>query len=329
MELRVAHAVGDDPVDVRCLDRPAVAAHRREADVVEHDVDDVRRTVGRLRRLERRPVRLRIADVDVDRPLERRRAHHSPLVRQAASTVVDVHLSRPDRAPRREGFAEAPGGPFLAELPPTRGDDREGWPLPTASSTPATIDVIFRHFCGSSISAASKPHPGDQDEHESDLGGTHAGLTRETNQQVHVEILSHHLGGDGNWDDRWMSNSASSVMRETHHVSSAHGCARRCNPPPSRGHDGKKTTGNHRRRSDEPPPPQNEELAGDHGRDRDTARAGFERLGDASRRADPPRPRPYPSRPYLAGQWGDQTSLLTGVALNPISGLGPGAVDVS
>ena len=37
-----------DPVDVRRLDRAAVASHRREADVVEHDVDHVRRPVRRL-----------------------------------------------------------------------------------------------------------------------------------------------------------------------------------------------------------------------------------------------------------------------------------------
>ena len=40
--LRVAHAVGRDLVDVRRRDRAAVAAHRREPDVVEHDVDHVR-----------------------------------------------------------------------------------------------------------------------------------------------------------------------------------------------------------------------------------------------------------------------------------------------
>ena len=51
--LRVTDARGDDAVDVRRLDRAAVAAHRREADVVEHDVDDARRSVRCLRRHER------------------------------------------------------------------------------------------------------------------------------------------------------------------------------------------------------------------------------------------------------------------------------------
>ena len=69
--LRVAHAVAGDPVDVRRLDRAAVARHRREADVVEHGVHHVRRPLGRLRRLERRPIRHRVPDVDVDLALER------------------------------------------------------------------------------------------------------------------------------------------------------------------------------------------------------------------------------------------------------------------
>ena len=64
--LRVAHAVGGDAVDVGRRDGAAVAGHRREADVVEHDIDDVGRPVRRLRRLEGRPVGRRIADVHVD-----------------------------------------------------------------------------------------------------------------------------------------------------------------------------------------------------------------------------------------------------------------------
>ena len=34
-----------DPLDVRRLDQAAVGLHRREADVVEHDVEDVRRAL--------------------------------------------------------------------------------------------------------------------------------------------------------------------------------------------------------------------------------------------------------------------------------------------
>ena len=44
--LRVAHARVGDPVDVRRLDRPAVARHRREPDVIEHGVHHVRRALG-------------------------------------------------------------------------------------------------------------------------------------------------------------------------------------------------------------------------------------------------------------------------------------------
>ena len=70
--LRVAHALGRDAVDVGRLDRPAVGAHRREADVVEHDVHDARRAGGRHRRLEGRPIGHRVPDIDVDGALERR-----------------------------------------------------------------------------------------------------------------------------------------------------------------------------------------------------------------------------------------------------------------
>ena len=71
MPLRVAHALGSKLVDVGRLDRPSVTAHRTEADIVEDDVDHAGRTVGRLRRFERRPIGLRVPDIDVDDALER------------------------------------------------------------------------------------------------------------------------------------------------------------------------------------------------------------------------------------------------------------------
>ena len=71
--LGVAHSLRGDPVDIRRRDRPAVAAHGREAHVVKHDVHDIGRVLRRLGRLERRPVGFRVADVDVDGPLERLR----------------------------------------------------------------------------------------------------------------------------------------------------------------------------------------------------------------------------------------------------------------
>ena len=48
MPLRVAHAVGGDPVDVRCLDRTAIAAEGGEAHVVQHDVHDFGASSGAL-----------------------------------------------------------------------------------------------------------------------------------------------------------------------------------------------------------------------------------------------------------------------------------------
>ncbi len=68
--LRVPDAVRGDLVDVRRLDGPAVAGHRRVPHVIEHDVHDVRRPIGRLGRFERAPIRFRVTDVDVDDAVE-------------------------------------------------------------------------------------------------------------------------------------------------------------------------------------------------------------------------------------------------------------------
>ena len=70
VELRVADALVDDAVEIGCRDWPAVAAQRREADVIQDDVEDVRRALRRAWRLEWGPVGLRVANVDVDRSLE-------------------------------------------------------------------------------------------------------------------------------------------------------------------------------------------------------------------------------------------------------------------
>ena len=70
VEVRVREAALGDPVDVRRLDQPAERLHRRVADVVEDDVEHVRRPSGRDRLRVRLPVRDRVPDVDVDRPFE-------------------------------------------------------------------------------------------------------------------------------------------------------------------------------------------------------------------------------------------------------------------
>ena len=102
--LRVADAVGGDLVDVGRRDRSAVAAHRREADVVQHDVDHARRAGGRLRRLERRPVLDRVPDVDIDGSLERL-AH-----RLAASSLLTEieRWARPYLGPHPTGSKDRP-----------------------------------------------------------------------------------------------------------------------------------------------------------------------------------------------------------------------------
>ena len=57
-------------VDVRRLDQTAVRLHRREPNVVEDDIQDVRRAVRRHRLGVRLPVRGRVLDVDVDLAVE-------------------------------------------------------------------------------------------------------------------------------------------------------------------------------------------------------------------------------------------------------------------
>src|SRR4029079_16642395 len=99
--LRVADSVVRDPVDVRRLDRAAVAVQGREPDVIQHDVDDTGRAAGSLRRLERLPVRHRVPDIDVDRSLERL-AH--PVLLQATPGTRDL-----SPAAARRLTAEQPG----------------------------------------------------------------------------------------------------------------------------------------------------------------------------------------------------------------------------
>ena len=69
--LGVAQPGRGDPVDVRRVDQPAVAAQRAESDVVQHHVDHVRRPRRGDRLGERRPVGGRVPDVEVDHPTER------------------------------------------------------------------------------------------------------------------------------------------------------------------------------------------------------------------------------------------------------------------
>src|SRR5262245_7950575 len=68
--VRVGEAVGGQPVDVRRLDQAAPRLHRREAHVVEDDVQDVRRAFRSDGLNIRLPVGNRVAFVDVDRAAE-------------------------------------------------------------------------------------------------------------------------------------------------------------------------------------------------------------------------------------------------------------------
>src|SRR5260370_6654621 len=82
--------------------RPAVAAHGRKAHVIEHDVDNVGCAVGCSWWFERRPVRFRVADVDIDRALER-------LVHLAAPRAPAGHLNSSHHKSDLPGSAVACG----------------------------------------------------------------------------------------------------------------------------------------------------------------------------------------------------------------------------
>ena len=79
VEVRVEQSAVGDPLDVRRLDQATERLHRREADVVEDDVEHVRRILRRHRLRVRLPVGNRVLDVDVDRALERLAHETSPL----------------------------------------------------------------------------------------------------------------------------------------------------------------------------------------------------------------------------------------------------------
>ena len=68
--LPVPQSVARDAVDVRRLDRSPVATQGAESDVVENDVENVRRAGGSLRLLVRAPVGNRIANIEVDDAFE-------------------------------------------------------------------------------------------------------------------------------------------------------------------------------------------------------------------------------------------------------------------
>ncbi len=79
VEVRVQQSAIGDPLDVRRLDQTTERFHRREPDIVENDVEHVRRVLRRHRLRIRRPIGNRVLDVDIDRALERRAHETSPL----------------------------------------------------------------------------------------------------------------------------------------------------------------------------------------------------------------------------------------------------------
>jgi hypothetical protein len=68
MKVCVPRAALGDAIDVRCLDQPPVGLHRRESDIVQHDVHHARRALRRLRLRVRGPVGYRLFDINVHDP---------------------------------------------------------------------------------------------------------------------------------------------------------------------------------------------------------------------------------------------------------------------
>ena len=101
VEVRERESRIGDPLDVRRRNQTSERLHRREADVVKDDVDDVGCSLRRRRLLERAPVRRRVLDVDVDPSREPLR-HDRSLpscgdVRQRRSTPAETPGFEPGR----------------------------------------------------------------------------------------------------------------------------------------------------------------------------------------------------------------------------------------
>ena len=116
MPLGVTHPPRGDPIDVGRVDGPAIAPHRGEANVVEHDVNGTRRTIRRPRWLKRRPVGLGIPNVNVDYSAERRA--HANL--DFPSNVGRFGPARPKSHARRARASPGPGDPIVSQQPTPR-----------------------------------------------------------------------------------------------------------------------------------------------------------------------------------------------------------------
>ena len=114
MPLRVADAVLRDPVDVGRLDQAAVAAHRAESHVVEHDIKDIGCVLGSPGLLVGPPVGDGVPDVHVDRSRECLGHHVSPIRCRSRSCSPAAAWPRPVRS------LTGPGPRCLQGVPPGR-----------------------------------------------------------------------------------------------------------------------------------------------------------------------------------------------------------------
>src|SRR3954447_26755835 len=111
MPLRVPHSVRREAIDVRGVDRAAVAAERGETDVVQDDVDDAGSTFGCARRFERRPVWLRVTDVDLDLARKRANGHYGTSTSTNPQDCGALEAAASSQAGERRSSADAMHGP--------------------------------------------------------------------------------------------------------------------------------------------------------------------------------------------------------------------------
>ena len=97
VKLRQPHAAFGDPRHGGHLDQTAEAVPGRDAGVIPHQIEDVRRILRRGRRRVRTPVRLRIANIQLDLAVKFRRPRHKPpasLSWWTLSRTIAVNITR-------------------------------------------------------------------------------------------------------------------------------------------------------------------------------------------------------------------------------------------
>ena len=112
MEVGVAQAQVGDPAHRRGLNRPPEHVHRAIAHVVPQDHQHIRCPRGRLGLQKRRPVRLRVTDINLDPPTPQRLRHTGVLLGHDGhlSACRSIPLRLPARRPCQLALRKRPPG---------------------------------------------------------------------------------------------------------------------------------------------------------------------------------------------------------------------------